>query len=397
MALARYRDTFWFPDGSLAASMAARVFPLTSSALASIWTDVTGTVALPNPISTNGFGVLEFWAEEGEYWIHIDSESFRVSVGSPNSDVFEAASISFSTGVLSGGEINPSGSDPSAIDITPTVGYVIDYQTDEVRPTATRVSTQPMTVTMDAGALSRTVTHWLMDSSGNITQQATRPSNSQRRTNIYLGLSTQSGGTIIQAESLPVILAQPNNQFVDLLEALGAFNISGNVVSANGVNLNINKTSGTVFSRSINHFISGVLTDSPHIFSSVAQTPATFRYSLQTATPLSAYTTLVNPTQYDNSGVLTAVGGGANTSTVQRVWLIPAGTTIDQVVLQYGQQTFTSLTNAVNSIGSGIYIPRPTFPTLAPLLGWICMTRTATNLSDTTQAVFVSANKFATP
>lgn len=397
MALARYRDTFWFPSGILAGGVAARVFPLSSSAPAQLWTDITGTAALPNPLTTSPFGVLEFWAEEGEYWIHIDALSFRVSVGSPNSDVFEAASISFSTGVLSGGEMSPNAGSPSAVDITPMVGYVMDFQTDEVRPTAIRVSTPLLTVEMDAGALSRPVTHWLIDSNGSVIQQAIRPDNVQRRQQIYIGTTVQSGGVITQDQTLPVILAQPNNQFVDLLEALGAFNISSNVVSANGVNLSINKTSGAVFSRAINHFVMGVRTENPHVASVPAQTPATVRYTLRTAAPFSAHTTFLDPTQYDNAGVLTPVGGGANTSTIQRVWLIPANATIDQVVIQYGQQTYASLAAAVDAIGSGTFVPRVGLPPIAALLGWICMVRTATDLSNTAQATFVTANKFSTP
>lgn len=397
MALARYRDTFWFPNGVLAGNIQARIFPLNSSALAQIWTDVTGTVALPNPLSTSPFGVLEFWAEEGEYWIHIDSETFRVSVGSPNSDVFEAASISFSTGVLSGGEISPNVGTPSSIDITAMVGYVVDFQTDEVRPTATRVSTPPLTVAMDAGALSRPVTHWLIDVNGAVIQQANRPGNIQRRQQIYLGITAQSGGVIVQDQSLPVILAQPNNQFVDLLESLGSFNVSGNVVTANGVNRSINKTAGTIFSRSISHFVMGVRTDNPHIATTPAQTPVTLRYTLQTNTPLSAPTTFVNPTQYDNAGVLTAVGGGANQSTIQRVWLSGSNNAADQVVLQYGQRTHASLAAAVDAIGSGTFVPRAEIQGVSALIGWICMIRTATNLSDPTQAIFVTAGKFATP
>lgn len=397
MALARYRDTFWFPSGILAGGVSARVFPLSSSAPAQLWTDITGTVPLPNPLNTSAFGVLEFWAEEGEYWIHIDALSFRVSVGSPNSDVFEAASISFSTGVLSGGEIIPNVVSPSAIDITPMVGYVMDFQTDEIRPTAVRVSTPLLTVEMDAGSLGRTVTHWLIDAAGSVIQQGARPDNVQRRQQIYIGVTVQSGGVITQDQTLPVILAQPNNQFVDLLEALGAFNVSGNVVTPNGVNLSIDKTSGTVFSRAINHFIMGARTDNPHVADVPSQSPVTLRYTLQTAAPFSAHTTFLDPAQYDNAGVLTPVGGGANTSTIQRVWIIPANNVIDQMVIQYGQNTHTSLAAAVDAIGSGTFVPRVGLPPVAALLGWICMTRTATNLSDTTQATFVTANKFATP
>lgn len=80
MALAEYNKLVWFPSGELARNVPARVFPENSNVLAPLFTDATGTTPAPNPISTTAGGQLVFWVEEGEYWIHMDSESIEVTV-----------------------------------------------------------------------------------------------------------------------------------------------------------------------------------------------------------------------------------------------------------------------------------------------------------------------------
>lgn len=397
MALARYTDTFWYPNGIIATNVPARVFPLTSSALASLWTDVTGTTALPNPLLTTGSGVLDFWAEEGEYWIHLDTEAFRVSVGSPNLDVFEVSSATISTGVISGGNLSVNAGNPLAIDFEPMVGYIVDTLTDPVRPTAQRISLPAQTVPLDAAALLRTVTWWLVDSSGAVIQQAGVPDNAQMRTHIFLGNTAQAFGTIFIDESRPVILQQPANQLVDLMESLGPFRLSGLDITANGANLFLNQGAGTMFSRAFNHYDGPVQTNNPHVASLVTQAPAVWRYSLRNTTDFSVISGALDPANFDSAGVLTPVGGGANTSTLQRVYAFAARNSTEQLAIQYGQNTYSSLTNAVNAVGTGNFIQNPNFGNTVALVAYIAVTRTATNLSDPTQCVIIRAGEFATP
>ena len=384
MAFAQYSEAFWFPNGALAAGVAARIFPLQSNALAPIFTDVTGTVPLPNPLSTDVAGVLTFWAEEGEYWLHLDTESFRIQVGTPNTlDTFDAGSVAVSTGVVSGGRLSLS-ANPLAVDISETVGYVVDYATDDFRPAIARVHTTAQTVLLDAAALLRTATFWLIDSSGAVTQQATPPTPTQRRTHIELGFSALLGGAVTLVQSTATLLPQPANQVVDLLKALGPFSIGGNALSPNGANLSINKSAGTMFSHSFKY---ATAPDDPHTAVLPAQTPTQVRYALRNTTAFPVPGTLLDPANYDLNGVLTPVGGGAQTSTVQRVFLFAVDNVADQVAIQYGQNTYASLAAATASIGSTNYVVNPLF--IATLIGWIVMTRTATDLSNPAQAVFV--------
>lgn len=397
MVLALYTDKFWFPSGELAVGVAVRVFPLNSNILAPLFADLAGTIPKANPLTTDGTGSISFYAEEGEYWLHADSESFRVSVGvPPGLDVVEVASATVSTGIVSGGDISVNASNPAAIDISPLVGYVTDFTTDPFTPTVVRVVYPGGTVAMDAGSLARSATTWLMDVNQNIIQIPSPSTNTQRRNYIILGFTVQVGGSIIVDQSLPVILQQPANQFSDLMNALGPFSISGNRVTPNGVNLQINQSSGQLWSDAFHHFVGPAQTDDPHVSTTFAQSPATFRYITRSATTFEPARTTVDVANYDVAGVVTPIPGGANTSTIHRVYMFPTNTASEQLVIQYGQTTYSSLANAVAAIGGGTFIPNPLMSRGA-LIGYIAVIRTATDLTSVTQATFVHAGKFATP
>lgn len=445
VALAQYSDLFWYPSTELAIGVQVRVFDIDDNVLVPLFTDATGTVPLANPVTTSATGTVDFWVEAGEYWLHADSEAFRVSVGLPDvtpgeiaalqaaiaalqadvtavetdvaalqadvttaqsditvleseMDAVEAiASTAVSTGIAAGGDISVNALSSSAIDIAPFTGYFTDFSTDPFNPTVTHINFPGTTVEMDAGALARTATAWLMDPAQNIIQQATPPTNTQRRTHIFLGVTAQVGGVIIVDQSIPVILQQPANQFTDLITSLGAFSISGNQISPNGANLQINQTSGQLFSQAFNHFAGPVQTNDPHVSTTIAQTPASYRYVTSTGTTFGTLRNTIDVANYDVGGVVTPIGGGAGASTIHRIYLFPNNTATEQLAIQYGMTTYSSLSAASDRIGAGSsFTPNPLMRAAA-LIGYIAVTRTATNLSDAAQAVFVTAGKFATP
>lgn len=398
MPLAQYSDLYWYPSGAVSANVEARVFLERSNTFANLYTDGTGSTLLPNPTTTDAGGVLTFWAEEGEYWIRINDESFRVSVGSPNIDVFEAGSSDLSTGVLSGADLDPNGSNPAAINISPTVGYVMDYLTDPEIPGYIRVSTPAMTVALVGASLTRVITWWLFDSTGAVIQQAVRPTNIQRRTHLVLGATgyDMNTGQINIIQSLPVIYPQLGNQLADLMDSLGPFSITGNIVSPNGANLSLDLLGGDVFSRAFNYSGPGGITNNPHVSPIASQTAATFRRLTQISQfPAPPQVTTLNPAQYDVGGVLTPVTG--NNATIQRVWAFPANAPGDQIAVQYGQSQYTSLTAALDQLGSRPYTVNPTVAGNAALIGYIAVLGTATALNNTAQCVIRRADKLDFP
>lgn len=435
MALAQYTDTFWFPSGTLAAGIAVRIFPLNSNILAPLFADGAGAVPLTNPLTTSAAGTISFWAEAAEYWMHADTESFRINVGLPavtpgelaaiqaevdavevdvtslQGDVSVAVSdilalesgldhlgqVTLSSGIAAGGDISVNAGSSSAIDISPFIGYITDFTADPFNPSITRVDFPGATgVEMDAGALGRTITSWLMDANQVITQVPSPTSNEQRRTHIRLGLTAQVGGVITIDQSLPVIMQQPANQLSDLMVSLGPFRVSGANVSPNGVNLQINQSAGSVFSQAFNHFFGPVQTNNPHVSAVAAQTPAQFRYTTSTSAVFGPLVTTIDVGNYAPGGVITPIPGGAGAASIHRVWLFAANNAADQLIIQYGQASYSSLANAVAAVGAGTFTPNPMVSDSA-LICYVVATRTAINLSDPTQAVFVHAGKFATP
>lgn len=315
------------------------------------------------------------------------------NVGTAFGQVPDSESIGIDTGIVSGGQLNANVSNPLSLDISATVGYVADYTTTPGTLTLTRVSTPAQTVPLSD--TTRAITWWMISPSGTIIQQANRPTNTQRRQNLQLGATAQNGVQIFVDQTLPVIVPHPTNQLYDLMYALGSFNISGNRITAVGGNLQIAQTAGSILAVGFNHFAGATLTNDPHVSTTQAQTPAQFRYVTQNSIAAGSTVTNIDVANYDVGGTVTPIPGGANSSTIHRVYLIPTNTAQDQLIIQYGQTVYSSLAAAISAVGNNpTYIRNPNIPD-AFLLAYVVATKTTTDLANTSTATVTMANRFA--
>jgi len=312
-----------------------------------------------------------------------------------NINLMRLVAMGLSTAVTSGGTITPNGGDPTKVDIAATTGYIVDYDPSSpltaTNPGLTYVSIPAQVAITPASNPSI----YLLDSTGALVQQVSPPTPTQRRTHIFLGVTSQDGGgVVVLYRTLPTVLSQPENLLADLLISLGPFNASGNQLSANGANLMFDKTVGDLFQRSINY----TTYQNPNHAVLAAQSPTQFRHLTALAGSAGALTTTLDVANYDpgGAGIVTPVGGGVNTATNFRVYGFGNPAITDQVFVQYGQNTYASLTAALAGLGAGTYTANPAI-TGGVLLGWITAIRSATDLSDTGEAVFTRASTFSTP
>lgn len=411
-----YSEQFWFPDTVLSANVAYQVFPDNVNVFAPLFADAAGTIPLPNPGVADGAGFVTFYVAAGTYWLHLDTETFEIVLPTPplgpflplaggtltgpvlintadlDINVGQALATTVSTGVLTGGLM--SGVGTSTVTFGPMTGYIVDYVTTPANPTVKAVNMAGQVHPLAGVELTRTVNWWMADEFGVITSQATRPTDAQRRTSIQLGVtgSVIGPGTLFNVQALPVVLNQPAEQFADLLYGLSPFSIDGNMVSPNGANLLVDKSVGEMFAASFSY---ATTPDAPHHVVSPAETPLTFRYATRVAASQGPLTTLIDVGNYDVGGVITPIPGGANTSTIHRVFLFGTGIATAQVAIQYGQTIYASLTAALDNVGAGTFVINPDFLGIGVLVGYIVVTKSATTLNNPAQAVFVRAGKFA--
>lgn len=160
--MAEYSKEWWYPTGEPAASVQAIVFEGDQSTLASIFSDSGLLTPLTNPTTTDGSGVLTFYAANGDYWVYVgddySGDSELVTLGPAVTGA--VLSVNGQTGVvvLDAGDVgaDPAGSAAAAAAASQplaTINAKGDLYAGTANDTTTRrsVGTDGQVLTADSG------------------------------------------------------------------------------------------------------------------------------------------------------------------------------------------------------------------------------------------------------
>ncbi|WP_099604470.1 hypothetical protein [Stenotrophomonas maltophilia] len=292
-----------------------------------------------------------------------------------------------STGVINGGALSINAGNNARFDMAQAVIGYADWSVTPTQPTRGLLTVGPFSAQVVTGIASANATYvGIQMPAGTIVQQTSPFSNAQRRTIAQIGVLVHSNNTTINAiNDQAATIRAGVNQIGDLMAAIGPLNLTGNIYSANGNNLNINKTGGSIFKMGSNFQANNL---DPHVVSQSSQTALTFRYRLSNGTE-GADTTSINPNQYESSpGVLSAVPTLVNTWHVQRISIFQSGLTR----IQYGQQVYPSAQAALNGITTDAFNTEQNIAENGILRCYLILNRGLLGLLGS--ATFVTVSKF---
>jgi len=246
-----------------------------------------------------------------------DTTAERITVQSSDGTMGYQNSIFFdkmSTGLISGGHITIN-TDNTKYDISPLVGLITNFDNASA-PVLKEVIATPREAKTPEYLATSNITYIAIDEYGLIVEQPIPFTTTQQRNLIILGAVIHSNRlniNVVNNIGLPSFGA--TNQLHDFMNAIGALNLTGNKFSANGDNLKLDKSAGTVFKLGSNAQVDW---RNPHQISQEATTALTFRYRTQIGDEGVDITDL-DSTKYDNAGTLTNVP--SNKYTIQTVTL----------------------------------------------------------------------------
>ncbi|MCP3684167.1 MAG: hypothetical protein GY861_15910, partial [bacterium] len=295
------------------------------------------------------------------------------------------------TGLLEGGIVSQDTS--TTVDWTSGRGQIADYS-DPENPVISDVTWNAVSGQSITNIATDGVTAFGYDSDGNIVEKlSTAMTIADAHDAIWFASVFHLSGAIVGVITIPGNLGYDGvgsyTDFINLV--IGPANISGNVYSANGTNLNIDVVGGPAYLLGANFRNNPQISDSVILGSDTALSfykvyksagaGASMEYD---GTPVTA----IDPTQYDDgSGTLASVTSGY--WTIQRIFRGRDGMTI----VAYGQQEFATKTLATEALGKESFTEKSPLPFMLYRCSLV-VDEGATDLSDTAEAEFFAQSSF---
>lgn len=318
----------------------------------------------------------------------VDNSAFEVLTETEqqalNEEIDQALLRARNTGVQYGGIITASTG--TTVDITAGMGGILDLTTPS-DPSFAAVSWSAST---GFSLAASGVNYIYVDSSGTIQQQTTEPTETEYRTKIILGRAIVSGGAVIGVANMSVPIQNLAPSIHDLSQALGAIRVSGSVLSASGANLKLKISSGKFFDFGITRWTAPNSANTPEPPTFDTGVADTFIYAT-TSGVTNATATDIDVGNYQSGGSVTAIPG--TQIGIHFVLGFPSGNN----AVYYGGGHYTSFTSAEEAlamIDPYDYTSASVTREGSFVLGAVLAKANATDLSDPTQAVFVTTNKF---
>ena len=293
-------------------------------------------------------------------------------------------SSNLATGLLYGGLLSINGSDPSKFDITAGKGQIHfagASHTSEPNPTLNFITWAGATGVTLTGLTSQDTTWLYYDSAGVLHQQATYYTDDQIENNIAIGALVHPNRTSISlARSIPNVAYTTDKQYEQFIRAFGPIKVGGHTIQANGANLKLNRTSGTVFILGRNYSNDP---NNPSVMSDNAQTDCTFWRYYRGATAGSFVTVLnqtdIDPENYDDgTGTLNTVPSN-KPFTIQRLFFFPKTTSV--LGVYYGRGVYASISEAANNINFEDFTEITNTATNAVFVGYLLVKKGTTDLT----------------
>jgi hypothetical protein len=241
------------------------------------------------------------------------------------------------TGLADGGELN-IGPGINDVEVIAGLGVIIDSYTAPLEPPVVKAIEWPQInedITAAPAQAGSVVWLSIRDTGiagnpignaptflGELIQYATAPSPTLGRQEIFLGVIVHNGVTWNEVSSPKVV-----NQAAETLREVAATVLPLASIIQGGtltevVNFEINQAAGTLWSNNVNWHVSK---SDPNREPLAAAEPISFQYVNRDFTYVETPDITVDPTIWDNAGTVEAVPGPANATTIQRLFLDPAG------------------------------------------------------------------------